>query len=105
MHKIRLFSSFCPIDIVHLKILQCDWQRVFWLISQKPDFSQIWDLCRNIATNIHFYYRGNSEQSNQTFQQIQKALYLANLWGKKVLYKKLGCYVQIYIVSKAMPKI
>ena len=33
---------------------------VFWSISQKQDFFQIWDLCRNTANNVYFHYRTNS---------------------------------------------
>ena len=28
-------------DIIHLKILQSDWQRTFWPISQEQEFYQI----------------------------------------------------------------
>ena len=38
-----------------LKILQSDWLRTFWAISQEQNFSQIWALCRNAANNIHFH--------------------------------------------------
>ena len=40
--KNQFFSSFFSRDIVDLKILQSDWPRAFWLISQKPEFFQIW---------------------------------------------------------------
>ena len=33
----------CSGDIVSLKILQSDWLRVLWPISQEADFSQVWD--------------------------------------------------------------
>ena len=41
--KNQAFSSLCSGDIVNLKILQSDWSRAFWPISQEPDFSQVWD--------------------------------------------------------------
>ena len=41
--KNQAFSSFFSGDIVNLKILQSDWPRAFWLKSQEPDFSQVWD--------------------------------------------------------------
>ena len=55
MQKILVFSSFCSRDIVNLKILQSDWLRAFWPISQEPDFSQVWDLCNNTANIIKFF--------------------------------------------------
>ena len=50
--KNQVISSFYSRDIFSLKILQLDWPRAFWPISQEPDFSQIWNLCMNIANNI-----------------------------------------------------
>ena len=55
-------SSFCSKDTVDLKILQSDWQRALRPISQEPHFSQIWDMYRNIANNINFLYRPNTEK-------------------------------------------
>ena len=34
-------SSICSGEIVHLKIMQSDWLRAFWPISQEQDHSQI----------------------------------------------------------------
>ena len=50
------------LDIVNLKILQSDWLTALWPISQEPDFSKLWDLCKNTAININFLYRPNSEK-------------------------------------------
>ena len=61
--KNQAFSSFCSRDIVNLKILQSDWSRAFWPISQELDFSQVWDLCKNTAVNTIFLYRANSEKN------------------------------------------
>lgn len=36
---------------------QSDWLTGFWHTAQEQDFSQIWDLCRNIANLINFHYR------------------------------------------------
>ena len=38
--KEQVISTISSKDGVDLKILQSDWSRVFWLISQEPDFSQ-----------------------------------------------------------------
>ena len=43
MQKNQAFPSFCSGDIVNLKILQSDWPRAFWPISQKPEFSKVLD--------------------------------------------------------------
>ena len=47
--------SICSGDRANLKILQSNWLKAFWTISQKPHFTQIWD----------FYYSTNG---NQIFQ-------------------------------------
>ena len=57
--KNQVFSSFCSKDMVNLKILQSDWSKALWPKSQEPDFSQVWDLCKNAANNIKFLYRPN----------------------------------------------
>ena len=38
--KNQAFSSFCSRDTVNLKIVQSDWPRAFWPISQEPDLSK-----------------------------------------------------------------
>ena len=38
--KNQAFLSFCSKDKVNLKILQSDWPRAFWPISQEPGFSK-----------------------------------------------------------------
>ena len=67
--KILAISSTGSREIFDSNIFQSDWLRTFWHISQKQDFPQIWDFCRNIANNINFYYRTNSVKSDdQIFQ-------------------------------------
>ena len=58
--KKSCISSFSSTDTFDLKIPQSNQPKVFWDISQEPDFSQIWDLCRNIANNKDFHSRSNS---------------------------------------------
>ena len=53
-------SSIFFREILHLKILQSDWLRAFWPISQEQDLSQIKDLCMNRANNKNFHYSTNS---------------------------------------------
>ena len=38
---------------------ECDWQRLFWLVSKEQDLSQIYDFCRTPINNINVYYRTN----------------------------------------------
>ena len=52
--KNHAISSFCCKDLIDLKILQSDWLRTFWFISQETDFSQVWDLYKNTTNNINF---------------------------------------------------
>ena len=59
-----------------LKILQLEWLRAFWPITQEQHFSQIEDLYRNTVNNINFHYRTNSGEINdQIFLQIQKTCF------------------------------
>ena len=39
--KNQVFPLFSSEDTVDKKILQSDWLRAFWHISQEPDFSQV----------------------------------------------------------------
>ena len=41
MQKNEAVSSVPTGEVVNLKILQSDWLRAFWHISQEQDFSQI----------------------------------------------------------------
>ena len=96
-----------------LKILQSDWLRTFWPISQEPEFSQMWDLCRNTANNINFHYRKHSVKINdKMFQHIQKnpvfgpfLTHFPNFWSKKRFFEKSGSVMHKFIwVSSIMPK-
>ena len=62
--KNQAISSFCSRYIFDLKILQYYWPRAFWHKSEEPDFTQIWNLCNNIAYSVNFHYRPHSERSN-----------------------------------------
>ena len=65
--KNQAVSSIRSGEMVDLKILQSEWLRAFWPISQERDLSQIED-CRNTANNINFHYRTNSGKiNNQIF--------------------------------------
>ena len=54
----------------YLKILQSDLLMTFWPISQEPDFSRVWSLCRNIANNINFRYSTNLVNTNDQIFSI-----------------------------------
>ena len=91
--RYRRYAYFSSIDIVNLKIMQSDWTRGFWLISQKSNFSRIWDLCRILA-NINFHYRPNSDEINDYFfQYIFKILFLANFW----IFETKFCHQKIWL--------
>ena len=64
--KNQAFSWLCSRVKVHFRTLQSDWPIPFWPISQKPDFSQIWDgLSNHSAINIYFRNRPNSEKKKK----------------------------------------
>ena len=52
--KKKAASLICYGEIIDLKILQSDWLRALWSMSQEQDFSQILDLGISIANNINF---------------------------------------------------
>ena len=103
--KKQAISLICFGDMVEQKILQPDWLRTFWPISQEPEFSQIWDLCRNTANNTNFHYRVTSVKINdKIFQYIQKTLFLAHflpifpiLGAKKFFWKIWLCHTQLHM--------
>ena len=81
-------SSICSEEIVPVKILQSDWPRAFWSISQKQD------LCMNTA---NFNYKRNSvKTNNQIFQTLFLDCSPTFLGKKKSFPKKSGCHVQLH---------
>ena len=67
--------------LADLKILQSDWTRAFQPISQELDFSQLWNLCWNIANNINFHYRTNLEKKKINFIKKFKKAFSGPLFG------------------------
>ena len=63
-------QAISPKILSYLKILQSDLLMTFWLISQEPDFSRVWSLCRNTANNINFRYSTNSVNTNDQIFSI-----------------------------------
>ena len=61
--KNQPISSICSAYTTDIKTLQSDMLKAFWSTSQQPDFSQIWDMCSNIAISVNFHYRTNSEKN------------------------------------------
>ena len=49
--------------MVDLKIMQSDWLRAFWPISQEEGFSQ-YRICAGTQQIINFHYRTNSVKIN-----------------------------------------
>ena len=58
-------SSICSGEMLDLKILQFEWLRAFWPISQDQHFSQIEDLYRYTVNNINVHYTTNSWTINE----------------------------------------
>ena len=104
--KSSLFLSICSWDIVDLKILQSDWPRGFWPVSQELDFFQVWNLHRNPANNIHLDYRPNSKKLITKFSNIlKKPYFLAHfpIFGAKIFFPKntaLSCTTQQGLISR-----
>ena len=65
--KNEAVSSICYGEMLDLKILQSEWLRALWPISQEQHFSQIEDLYRSIANSINFHYRTNSGKINDPY--------------------------------------
>ena len=97
-------------DMVDLKILQSDWLRIIWSISQEPNVSQI--FVQNSANNINLNYRTNSVKINdQIFQKIQKTLFSPIfcpssqcLGQKKFSRKSSSVKLNFVYLSSTMPK-
>ena len=64
MQKNDVVSSICSGEMLDFKILQSEWRRTFWPISEEQSFSQIEDLYRNTVNKTNFNYRTNSGQTN-----------------------------------------
>ena len=45
-------ASFKVLQLIEMSWKQSDWPRVFWAISQKPEFSQIWNLFKHKRTAV-----------------------------------------------------
>ena len=76
-------------DIADLRILQPDCYRAFWLIAQKPEFSQIWDLCKQKTNNLNFHLTPNPEKSNNTiFGKSLKTFLFGHFWAFFPLFRK-----------------
>ena len=104
-HKKKATSLICSGDMVDCKIVQSDWLRTFWPISQEQKFSQIWDLYRNKANNNIFHYRTNSVKiTDQIFNKNSKnpifgpsLVRFPNVFGKNVFPRKSCSVTHIFI--------
>ena len=90
--KNQAISSFCSRDIVHLNILQSNWLRAFWPISQEPDFPQITDLFRNTANNI-----SQNKIKDQIFKVFNFWSFLGQFWGIILSSQKIWfCHARLH---------
>ena len=73
--KNQAISSNCSRDIVDLKILQPDWPRAFWPVSQETNFFKIWALCSNKANKISLQTKFRKKLMNKFFNNSKKPTY------------------------------
>ena len=82
-------------------------------ISREPEFSQIWDLCRNTVTNTNFHYRTNSVKINDKIVQyfLKKTCFwpifdpFSQFFGEKNISGKSSSITHNFIwVSSTMPR-
>ena len=100
--KNQTLSSFCNRNIVNLHILQSNWSRSFWPISQEPDFCEVWDLCKNTANIIKLLYRLILEYVITKFSDKFKNPVFGPFWvqfykfqgKKKISWKIRLCHTQ-----------
>ena len=104
--KNQAISLICSRDMVDKKILQSDWLKTFWPISQEQRFSQLWDLCRNTANNIYFHYRINSVKINDQINSKNPVFSIfPNFRGKKIFSGKSSSVTYNFIWdSSIIPK-
>ena len=91
--KNMTFSFFCSRDIVALKILQFDWSRAIWFISQINITPKcgicVWTHQMTLWTKFW------KKKLWQIFQLIHKTLFLAHFWHfflifeAKILFSKI----------------
>ena len=55
----------------------------------EPEFSQIWDLCKNTANNINFHYRPNSEKIMSKFSNTLKNPIFCQFFEQKYFLQKI----------------
>ena len=51
-----------PGDIADLSILQSDWFRAFWIVTQEPEQETDRDLCKHKANNMNFHLTPDQEK-------------------------------------------
>ena len=101
--------------VVPLVVTRCTTCLSFYKrsISREPEFSQIWDLCRNTVTNTNFHYRTNSVKINDKIVQyfLKKTCFwpifdpFSQFFGEKNISGKSSSITHNFIwVSSTMPR-
>ena len=93
----------CSGYVVDLHILQLQWLRTLWSISQERDLSQIWNLHKH-SKDINFHYRANSVKINDQIwykPYIWFNLFIVLIRVKQVFSKILNNFTS---VSTTIPK-
>ena len=88
-------------DIVDLKILWSDWLKAFSHTSQKQNFSQLWDLCRDIAKIVLSSLEQIQKKLRTKFFNKLKNPYFLPILEAKTFFKKSGT---ISMGLETMPK-
>ena len=52
-----------------LRVLQSDWLRASWRITQEPEFSQVWDLCMQLSFNTRIR-KSNDKSFGKTLKTL-----------------------------------
>ena len=114
--KIRLFHWLAlEIWLIKKSCHLIGWEHFGPNVINKT-FSQIWDLCTNLANDINFHYRLNSVKINDKISQktLKKKhifgcaflVHFPNFQGKKFFSEKSGSVTHNFIwVSSTMPNL
>ena len=87
--KNEAVSSISLGDMADIKMLESDCLKALWPISKKPDFSQLWDLCKNTASNTFFHSEQIKKKLMTKFFKNFKKPYFGPIYNKKSIMIRL----------------
>ena len=96
--KNQAFLSFCSKDKVNLKILQSDWPRAFWPISQEPGFSKHGIIAR-IQQILETFFTDQIQNKLMTksSNKFKKPCIWPIFFFFFFFFIKLGCHAQQHL--------